>query len=181
MNFTLDSVQQMLQDSVRRFIVVLTGAGRGFSSGADLSAWSTHPAVELGDSLREHLHPIVLALRNMSRPVITAVNGVAAGAGVSIALAGDVVLASKSAIFLHAFSRIGLVPNGGCTYFLPRYVGEMRARARVMLAKKIDAFEAQRVGMVWKVCPDEKAELDRMANHLANMPTARLTASSGRR
>ncbi|CAE6864012.1 1,2-epoxyphenylacetyl-CoA isomerase [Paraburkholderia domus] len=168
-----EAVERAAQDATVR-AVVLTGAGRGFSSGSDLGGgMPADPVIDLGDSLRERLNPIILALRSMPKPVITAVNGVAAGGGMGIALAGDVVLAGKSASFLQAFSRIGLVPDCGSTYFLPRYVGDMRARALAILAEKIDADEAQRIGMVWKVYPDDALQADaaRMAKHLANMPT----------
>lgn len=167
-----EAIERAAQDAAVR-AVVLTGTGRGFSSGSDLSAKSHHAPVDLGDSLRKGLNPIILALRNMPKPVITAVNGVAAGGGMGIALAGDIVLAGQSASFLQAFSRIGLVPDCGSTYFLPRSVGDMRARALAMLAEKIDADEAQRIGLVWKVYPDEtlQAEAAKLANHLANMPT----------
>jgi 2-(1,2-epoxy-1,2-dihydrophenyl)acetyl-CoA isomerase len=168
-----EAVERAAQDTAVR-AAVLTGAGRGFSSGSDLGGGvPAGPVRDLGDSMRERMNPIILALRDMPKPVITAVNGVAAGGGMGIALAGDVVLAGKSASFLQAFSRIGLVPDCGSTYFLPRYVGEMRARALAILAEKIDADEAQRIGMVWKVYPDDalQAEAARMAKHLANMPT----------
>jgi 2-(1,2-epoxy-1,2-dihydrophenyl)acetyl-CoA isomerase len=168
-----EAVERAAQDATVR-AVVLTGAGRGFSSGSDLGGgMPADPVIDLGDSLRERLNPIILALRSMPKPIITAVNGVAAGGGMGIALAGDVVLAGKSASFLQAFSRIGLVPDCGSTYFLPRYVGDMRARALAILAEKIDADEAQRIGMVWKVYPDDALQADaaRMAKHLANMPT----------
>jgi 2-(1,2-epoxy-1,2-dihydrophenyl)acetyl-CoA isomerase len=164
-------VERAAQDDAIR-AVVLTGAGRGFCSGAALSATSGQ-ATDAGEYLRKYCHPIILALRNMPKPVITAVNGVAAGAGMSFALTGDVVLAGNSASFLQAFSRIGLVPDCGSTYFLPRCVGDIRARALAILAEKIDADEAQRMGMVWKVYPDDtlQTEAARMARHLANMPT----------
>jgi len=154
--------------------VVLTGAGRGFSAGADLSArQGSNEMADSGALLRERYHPIILALRQMPKPVITAVNGVAAGAGMSLALTGDVVLAAKSASFLQAFSKIGLVPDAGSTYFLPRFAGEMRARALAILAEKIDAEEAQRIGLVWKVHADDtlQAEAGKLALHLATMPT----------
>jgi 2-(1,2-epoxy-1,2-dihydrophenyl)acetyl-CoA isomerase len=158
-------------DSVRA--VVLTAAGRGFSAGADLGARNMDPSKDSGDLLRERYHPIILTLRNMPKPLITAVNGVAAGAGMSFALVGDVVLAGKSASFLQAFSKIGLVPDAGSTWMVPRYVGEQRARALAILAEKIDAEEAQRMGMVWRVYPDEdlQAEAAKLASHLASMPT----------
>ncbi|WP_420996085.1 enoyl-CoA hydratase-related protein [Cupriavidus sp. 30B13] len=165
------SVERAAQDEAVR-AVVLTGNGRGFCAGADL-AGRQGEMKDSGTLLRERYHPIVLALRNMPKPVVTAVNGVAAGAGMSLALAGDVVLAGRSASFLQAFSKIGLVPDAGSTYFLPRYAGEMRARALAILAEKIDAEEAHRIGLVWKVHADDAlaAETAKLAAHLAQMPT----------
>ncbi|MEM5431624.1 enoyl-CoA hydratase-related protein [Cupriavidus oxalaticus] len=155
--------------------VLITGAGRGFCAGADLAArqGGGNGLQDSGQMLRERYHPIILALRQMPKPVITAVNGVAAGAGMSLALAGDVVLAGRSATFLQAFSKIGLIPDAGSTYFLPRYAGEMRARALAILAEKIDAEEAHRIGLVWKVHDDAalQDEAGKLAHHLAGMPT----------
>ncbi|WP_439683853.1 2-(1,2-epoxy-1,2-dihydrophenyl)acetyl-CoA isomerase [Cupriavidus oxalaticus] len=156
--------------------VLITGAGRGFCAGADLAARQAggNGLQDSGQMLRERYHPVILALRQMPKPVITAVNGVAAGAGMSLALAGDVVLAGRSASFLQAFSKIGLIPDAGSTYFLPRYAGEMRARALAILAEKIDAEEAHRIGLVWKVHDDAalQDEAGKLAQHLATMPTA---------
>ncbi|KAI3597962.1 Enoyl-CoA hydratase [Cupriavidus necator H850] len=153
--------------------VLITGAGRGFCAGADLAARGKDGITDSGTLLRERYHPIIMALRQMPKPVVTAVNGVAAGAGMSLALAGDVVLAARSASFLQAFSKIGLVPDAGSTYFVPRYAGEMRARALAILAEKIDAEEAQRIGLVWKVHADDalQDEAGKLARHLATMPT----------
>jgi 2-(1,2-epoxy-1,2-dihydrophenyl)acetyl-CoA isomerase len=153
--------------------VLLTGAGRGFCAGADLAARGSDGITDSGALLRERYHPIIMALRQMPKPVITAVNGVAAGAGMSLALAGDVVLAGRSASFLQAFSKIGLIPDAGSTYFLPRYAGEMRARALAILAEKIDAEEAHRIGLVWKIHADDalQDEAGKLARHLATMPT----------
>jgi 2-(1,2-epoxy-1,2-dihydrophenyl)acetyl-CoA isomerase len=154
--------------------VIITGAGRGFSAGADLSTTAPQGELrDLGNSLRERYHPVIEGMRNLPKPIITAVNGVAAGAGMSIALAGDIVLAGTSASFLQAFSKIGLVPDAGSTYFLPRYVGEVRARALAILADKISAGEALQYGMVWKVFSDEELmmQAQSMAAHLAKMPT----------
>jgi len=158
-------------DAVRA--VVLTGAGRGFSAGADLAARKDAGPVDAGQTLRERYHHMILTLRSMPKPVISAVNGVAAGAGMSIALAGDVVLAARSASFIQAFSKIGLVPDAGSTYFVPRLAGEMRARALAILAEKLDAEEAQRIGLVWKVYDDAALadETGKLARHLAGMPT----------
>lgn len=173
MNLLRDTVQRLAtDDSVRA--VIITGAGRGFSAGADLGA--TRPGgaeSDAGATLRERYHPTILALRTMNKPVITAVNGVAAGAGMSIALAGDIVLAGQSASFLQAFSKIGLVPDAGSTWFLPRMVGDIRARALMILADKISAEDAHRYGIVWKIHPDDQllAEATALARRLATMPT----------
>lgn len=159
-------------DAVRALVV--TGAGRGFSAGADLGAANTNSGTaDLGERLRTRYHPLIVAMRDLPKPIISAVNGVAAGAGMSIALAGDIVLAGSSALFLQAFTRIGLIPDAGSTYFLPRYVGEMRARALVMLAEKIPAADAERIGLVWKVLPDEELlpYAQQLAARLATMPT----------
>lgn len=156
--------------------VILTGAGRGFCAGADLAATqsATRGAeTRLGDGLIERYHPIILGLREMPKPVISAVNGTAAGAGMSLALAADIVLAGESASFLQAFSKIGLVPDAGSTWLLDRYAGSMRARALAMLAEKIPAAKAQEYGLVWQVVADAElaATARQMAEHLAKMPT----------
>lgn len=154
--------------------VLVTGAGRGFCAGADLnSSGSPNRKMSSGELLRTLYHPAILGMRNMPKPIVTAVNGVAAGAGMSIALAGDIILAAQSASFLQAFSRIGLVPDAGSTWFLPRLVGDARARALALLADKIPAEEARQMGMVWKVYPDEQlaAEAQALAARLAKMPT----------
>ncbi|WP_455284822.1 enoyl-CoA hydratase-related protein [Cupriavidus necator] len=169
-----EGVERAAADSEVR-AVLLTGAGRGFCAGADLAARQSggNGLSDSGALLRERYHPIILALRQMPKPVVTAVNGVAAGAGMSLALAGDVVLAGRSASFLQAFSKIGLIPDAGSTYFLPRYAGEMRARALAILAEKIDAEEAHRIGLVWKLHDDNvlQDEAGKLARHLATMPT----------
>jgi len=169
--------------------VLVTGAGRGFCAGADLnSSGSPERKLSSGQLLRTLYHPAIVGMRTMPKPVITAVNGVAAGAGMSIALAGDIVIAGESASFLQAFSRIGLVPDAGSTWFLPRLVGDSRARALTLLADKIPAEEARQMGIVWKVYPDEQlaAEAQALAAKLARMPTkayamikAALNASGG--
>ena len=134
--------------------VLVTGAGRGFSSGADLASVPPCPSLDLGELLRERYHPVILAMRSMPKAVICAVNGPAAGAGMSIALAGDIVLAARSASFVQAFARIGLVPDAGSTWLLPRCTGDARARALALLAEPIDAAAAERFGLVWKVFDD---------------------------
>lgn len=162
-------------DAVRA--VVLTGAGRGFCAGADLAASAMRAADhDVSQSLREVYHPIVLAMRQCPKPIVGAVNGAAAGAGMSLALACDIVLAGESASFLQAFARIGLVPDCGSTWLLPRIVGDVRARALAMLAEKIPAREALQLGLVWKVHADAElaAEARQCAERLAQMPTRAL-------
>ena len=154
--------------------VLLTGAGRGFCSGADLAAGSAIQGPrDVAQGLRERYHPIILAMRQFPKPIVGAVNGVAAGAGMSIALACDIVLAGQSASFLQAFTRIGLVPDCGSTWFLPRMAGDVRARAMVMLAEKISAADALQYGLVWKVYPDDQLmhEARATAQKMAQMPT----------
>lgn len=158
--------------------VVITGAGRGFCAGADLTDPGMRgkaglPGADLGAYLRQHYHPIIERMRSLPVPIITAVNGSAAGAGMSLALAGDIVLAGRSATFLQAFSRIGLIPDAGSTYFLPRLAGESRARALAILADKITAEQALQFGLVWQVLPDEDLQTATrdMAARLATMPT----------
>ncbi|AOZ04455.1 enoyl-CoA hydratase-related protein [Cupriavidus malaysiensis] len=170
-----EAVEQAAADEAVR-AVLLTGNGRGFCAGADLADRAAGSGGALADSgtlLRERYHPIILALRGMAKPVVSAVNGVAAGAGMSLALAADVVLAARGASFLQAFSKIGLVPDAGSTYFLPRYAGEMRARALAILADKISADEAHRIGLVWQVHEDAALheEAGKLARRLAQSPT----------
>jgi 2-(1,2-epoxy-1,2-dihydrophenyl)acetyl-CoA isomerase len=162
-------------DAVRA--IVLTGAGRGFCAGADLGSDAMRTGrIDVSQGLREHYHPIVLAMRQLPKPIVAAVNGSAAGAGMSLALACDVVLAGESASFLQAFSKIGLVPDCGSTWFLPRIVGDVRARALMLMAEKIPARDALQFGLVWKVVADDAlaAEAAGCAARLAAMPTRAL-------
>ncbi|MBE0592209.1 MAG: enoyl-CoA hydratase/isomerase family protein [Gemmatimonadales bacterium] len=168
-----EAIQRAGSDETIRAVLV-TGAGRGFCAGADLnSSGSPQRKMSSGQLLRTLYHPAIVGMRTMPKPVITAVNGVAAGAGMSIALAGDIVLAAQSASFLQAFLKIGLVPDAGSTWFLPRLVGDVRARALALLADKIPAEDARQMGMVWKVYPDDQlaAEAQALAARLAKMPT----------
>ena len=175
-----DALIRALRDAVERAAgddavraVLITGAGRGFSSGADLASVPPSPSLDLGQLLRERYHPVILAMRSMPKPVVCAVNGPAAGAGMSIALAGDIVLAARSAYFVQAFSKIGLVPDAGSTWFLPRYAGDVRARAMALLAERIDAPTAERFGLVWQVLDDEQLmpHARQLAARLAAQPT----------
>jgi 2-(1,2-epoxy-1,2-dihydrophenyl)acetyl-CoA isomerase len=163
-----------LDDTVRVF--VLTGAGRGFCAGQDLSDRSAEPGavgVDLGASVEKNYAPLVLALRALPMPVICAVNGVAAGAGANLALACDIVLAAKSASFVEVFCKLGLVPDTGGTYFLPRLIGTARAMGLSMLGEKLTAERAESWGLIWKCVPDAELqqETQAMARHFASAPT----------
>ncbi len=162
-------------------VLLLTGAGRGFCAGQDLSDRAVTPGsapVDLGASIERNYRPLVLGLRNLPKPVVCAVNGVAAGAGANIALACDIVVAARSASFIQAFCKIGLVPDSGGTFFLPRLVGTARAVGLAMLGDKLTAEQAAQWGLIWK-CVDD-AELapavDALVAQLAQAPTRGLAA-----
>jgi 2-(1,2-epoxy-1,2-dihydrophenyl)acetyl-CoA isomerase len=162
-------------------VLLLTGEGRAFCAGQDLSDRAVAPgaqSVDLGASVDENYRPLVLALRNLPLPVVCAVNGVAAGAGANIALACDIVIAAKSASFIQAFCRIGLVPDAGGTFFLPRLVGSARAMGLAMLGDRLPAEQAEAWGLIWK-CVDD-ADLvtvtDALLAQLAQAPTGGLAA-----
>ncbi len=155
--------------------VILTGAGRGFCAGQDLSDRAGREGpFDLGATLDAWYNPLVRRIRSLRKPVICAVNGVAAGAGANLALACDIVIAARSAKFLQAFAKIGLVPDCGGTYFLPRLIGDARARALMMLAEPITAETAESWGLIWKVVDDAvlMEQAGAMAAHLATQPTA---------
>ena len=156
--------------------VCLTGAGRAFSAGQDLSEVADPDGPGMEKMLREHYNPIVTRIRNLPKPVVAAVGGVAAGAGANIALCCDIVLASKSASFIQAFSKIGLIPDSGGTWFLPRLVGWQKAAGIAMLGDKIGAVEAERLGMIYKVYEDDEFEgaSRALTAVLAQMPTRAL-------
>lgn len=178
----------LLQDRLGARCLLITGEGRAFSSGADLSGGGL-PA-DVGQSLEDHFNPLMEALASLPIPVVTAVNGVAAGAGCSLALAGDIILAGRSAYFLQAFINIGLVPDAGANWLLPRAVGRARAMEMMMLGDRVPADTALEWGMINRVV-DDAALMDEalaMATRLAAMPTralglirrlARDTASHG--
>jgi len=162
-------------------VLLLTGAGRGFCAGQDLSDRAVAPGaapVDLGASIAENYRPLVLALRNLPLPVVCAVNGVAAGAGANVALACDIVVAAKSASFIQAFCRIGLVPDSGGTFFLPRLVGVARAMGLAMLGDKLTAERAAAWGLIWKCVEDTElaAVADALLTQLAQAPTRGLAA-----
>ncbi len=156
--------------------VYLTGAGKGFCAGQDLAEVVDPNGPGMQRILSEHYNPIITRLRNMPKPVIAAVNGVAAGAGANIALACDIVVATRSASFIQAFSKIGLIPDSGGTYTLPRLIGWQKASALMMLGDKVTADEAERLGMLYKVFPDEEftEASKKIVATLAQMPTKAL-------
>lgn len=156
--------------------VYLTGAGKGFCAGQDLAEVVDPNGPGMQKILSEHYNPIITRLRNMPKPVVAAVNGVAAGAGANIALACDIVVATQSASFIQAFSKIGLIPDSGGTYTLPRLIGWQKASALMMLGDKVTAAEAERLGMLYKVFADEEFtdSSKNIAATLAQMPTKAL-------
>lgn len=156
--------------------VYITGEGKAFCAGQDLAELSGENAPGFDKILSEHYNPIVSRIRKLEKPVVCAVNGVAAGAGANIALCCDIVVAAASASFIQAFSRIGLIPDSGGTFTLPRLIGWQKATALMMLGDKVNATDAERYGMVYKVFPDEvfADESLKIAATLAAMPTKAL-------
>ncbi len=158
--------------------LLLTGAGRGFCAGQDLGDRKVSGDVELdlGHTLENFYNPLIRKLRDLPFPVICAVNGVAAGAGANIALACDIVLAARSAKFVQAFCRLGLVPDSGGTFSLPRLVGEARAKGMALLGEPLTAEQAEAWGLIWRSVEDEVLmdEAIKLARHLATQPTAGL-------
>lgn len=157
-------------------VLVLTGAGRGFCAGQDLGDRQVAPGgarADLGESIERNYKPLILTLRGLPMPVIAAVNGVAAGAGASLALACDIVIAARSASFIQAFCRLGLVPDSGATWFLPRLVGNARALGLAMLGERLGAAEAAQWGLIWRCVEDAEfpAAVDRLATELAAAPS----------
>lgn len=154
--------------------VLLTGAGRGFCAGQDLAA--VPAGGDLGDTVEQFYNPLIRRLRALRKPVVCAVNGVAAGAGANIALACDIVLAARSAQFIQAFAKIGLIPDSGGTYVLPRLVGEARARALTLLGEPVKAEQAEAWGLIWKAVDDAAllTEAEALTAHLATQPTVGL-------
>ncbi|MBI3453400.1 MAG: 2-(1,2-epoxy-1,2-dihydrophenyl)acetyl-CoA isomerase [Rhodospirillales bacterium] len=153
--------------------LLITGAGRGFCAGQDLGQRREMNIPDLGETLEKYYNPLIRTLRGLEMPIIAAVNGVAAGAGMGVAMACDIVLAARSATFIQAFAKIGLVPDSGSSWFLPRLVGDARARGLAMLAEKISAEQAAAWGLIWKVVDDAQLidEATGLARHLATQPT----------
>jgi 2-(1,2-epoxy-1,2-dihydrophenyl)acetyl-CoA isomerase len=164
------------RDEAEVRVVVLTGAGRAFCSGQDLSQRNVSPGaapIDLSVSLGSNYNPLVRRMRELPKPVLCALNGTAAGAGANVALACDVVFAARSASIIQSFSRIGLVPDSGGTFFLPRLAGMARAMGLALFAEKVSAEDAERIGLIWKVLDDEQLmpEVTRVARELAAGPT----------
>src|SRR5215210_3921799 len=161
-------------------VVVLTGAGRGFCAGQDLNDRAVAPGetVDLGDTVEQSWNPLIRTLTSLPQPVIASVNGVAAGAGANIALACDIVVAAKSAKFIQSFSAIGLIPDSGGTWALPRLVGQARALGLTLTGEPLPAEKAEEWGMIWKAVDDDAldAEVDAVANKLASLPPLGLAA-----
>lgn len=176
-----DALARLRQDTSAR-VLLLTGAGRGFCAGQDLSDRAVAPggaAVDLGASIDRNYKPLVLALRDLPVPTLCAVNGVAAGAGANLALACDLVVATASASFIQAFCKIGLIPDSGGTYFLPRLVGTARAMGLAMLGDKVSAADAAAMGLIWRAVDDASfaTEVEKLAARLAAAPTRALVAA----
>lgn len=175
-----DALDRVQEDKTVR-VLLLTGAGRGFCAGQDLndravkpdSLAEVPPGVDLGESVEKYYAPLVTTLRTLPMPVICAVNGVAAGAGANLALACDIVLAAKSASFIEAFSKLGLIPDTGGTWVLPRLIGPARAMGLAMLGERLPAEKAEAWGLIWRCVPDDALMIEAMAmaEHFAAAPT----------
>lgn len=173
-------LQQKLKDAdedktVR--CVYLTGAGKAFCAGQDLAEVVDPHGPGMDRILKEHFNPITILLRNLSKPVVAAINGVAAGAGANFALACDIIVAKESASFIQAFSKIGLIPDSGGTFILPRLIGFQKASALMMLGDKVNAIDAERMGMIYKYFADDIFETEalKLATTVASMPTKALS------
>jgi 2-(1,2-epoxy-1,2-dihydrophenyl)acetyl-CoA isomerase len=153
--------------------IMITGSKKAFSAGQDLKEVTDSKGLSIDIIIKEHYNPIISLIREIKKPIIAAVNGVAAGAGANIALACDIVVARQSAKFIQAFSKIGLVPDSGGTYFLPRLIGWQKASAIMMTGEAIDAENAEKMGMIYKVYADSEFEIKSMelAKAISQMPT----------
>ena len=170
-----EAMKQVKQDKSIRCLL-LTGAGRGFCAGQDLNDRAVAPGEAMPDlslSIKQNYNPLVRSLMTLDKPVVCAVNGVAAGAGANLALACDIVLAARSASFIQGFSKIGLIPDSGGTWTLPRLVGRARAMGMAMLSGKLSAEQAADWGLIWQVLEDDQlmSEATTLATHLASRPT----------
>ena len=170
------SLQKALDDCEKNEevrVIVLTGEGKAFCAGQDLAEAMDPNGPELKMIVRDHYNPIIERIRNIEKPIIAAVNGVAAGAGANIALACDITIAKKSASFIQAFSKIGLIPDSGGTFFLPKIIGFQKALALMMTGDKVSAEEADKMNMIYKAVDDElfESEVLTFSQNLAKMPT----------
>ncbi|MFN9596025.1 MAG: enoyl-CoA hydratase [Bacteroidota bacterium] len=167
-----DALKECQENSAVR-AVHITGSGRAFCAGQDLAEAIAEDGPGLRTIVSEHYNPIIMLIRDLEKPVVCGVNGVAAGAGANIALACDIVFAASSATFIQAFSKIGLIPDSGGTFFLPRLIGMQRATALMMLGDKVSSSDAVQMGMIYKCCDDDKLMIESMecATKLATMPT----------
>jgi 2-(1,2-epoxy-1,2-dihydrophenyl)acetyl-CoA isomerase len=183
LNAFIPEMHKLLREAIDRArdeadvrVVVLTGAGRAFCSGQDLSQRNVSPGsapIDLSVSLGSNYNPLVRRMRELPKPILCALNGTAAGAGANVALACDVVFAARSASIIQSFSRIGLVPDSGGTFYLPRLVGMARAMGLSLFAEKLPAEDAERIGLIWKVLDDDRLvpEVTRIAREMAAGPT----------
>ena len=175
-----EEVADALQQLEGARVLVLTGAGRGFCAGQDLNDRAVAPgqSVDLGESVEQRYNPLIRRLTSLPFPVIARVNGVAAGAGANIALACDIVIAAKSAKFIQSFASIGLIPDSGGTWVLPRLVGQARALGLALTAEPLPADKAESWGLIWKAVEDDQldAEVDALATRFASAPTRGLAA-----
>src|SRR4026208_1479254 len=164
-----DKLDECKSNEIR--CVYITGAGKGFSAGQDLAEVVDPNGPGMQRILSEHYNPIITRIKKLEKPVVAAVNGVAAGAGANIALCCDIVVASQSASFLQAFSKIGLIPDSGGTYHLPRLIGFQKASALMMLGEKVPATDAEQMGMIYKSIPDEEWDeyISALAKKLSEM------------
>ncbi|WP_205481541.1 2-(1,2-epoxy-1,2-dihydrophenyl)acetyl-CoA isomerase PaaG [Sphingomonas arenae] len=173
-------LQQALDEAADARVIILTGAGRGFCAGQDLNDRAVAPgqAVDLGETVEESWNPLIRRLSDMPQPVIARVNGVAAGAGANIALACDVVVAARSARFIQSFSALGLIPDSGGSWHLPRLVGQARALGLALTGEPLLADKAAEWGLIWKAVEDDQldAEVDALATRLASLPPLGLAA-----
>ena len=182
-SFTVQ-MHEELRDALGRLegcrVLVLTGAGRGFCAGQDLNDRAVAPgkAIDLGETVEQCWNPLIRTLTSLPQPVIARVNGVAAGAGANIALACDIVVAARSAKFIQSFSAIGLIPDSGGTWALPRLVGQARALGLALTGEPLPADKAEDWGLIWKAVDDEAldAEVDALAERLASLPPLGLAA-----
>jgi len=175
-----DELRDALANLGHARVVVLTGAGRGFCAGQDLNDRAVAPgeAVDLGETVETCWNPLIRTLTSLPQPVIARVNGVAAGAGANIAIACDIVVAARSAKFIQSFSAIGLIPDSGGTWHLPRLVGQVRALGLALTGEPLAADKAAEWGLIWKAVEDEAldAEVDAVAGRLASLPPLGLAA-----